>query len=91
MANGFLGSIPGQSVFLDLVNQMASDPNPSDFGMNVKRMFRTCKELFSIEPFQNRKGVFSFLERQLHPGKYFICYGHQPIVVSNGNGYPFKA
>lgn len=91
MANGFLASVPGQEIFLNLVEQMAAHPNPSDFGMNVKRMFKTCKELFSIEPFQKRNGVFSLLEQQLQPGRYFICYGNQPVVVSNGNEYPPKA
>lgn len=91
MANGFLAAVPGHPLFLDLVQEMAIEPNPSDYGMNVKRMFRICTEKYGIEPFQKRKGVFAFLEAPSQPGNYFIWHYEQPVVVSNGNGYPPKA
>jgi hypothetical protein len=87
MANGFLASRENNRVFLDLIDQMVQDPNPEDYGMNVKRCYsyiRTSAPLFT-----NENGTF-VLKEQPVDGKYYIYCNNTMVLYSNGHGYPFK-
>ena len=79
MANGFLGSKKGNPVFIELVDLMKEEPNPSDYGENVKRLYKKL---------QYNESIFIFKERQGPDGKYYIVYNQEIIGLSNGHGYP---
>ena len=82
MANGFLGARRGNPIFLDLVEQMAKDPNPSDYGMNVKRFYATVKRLDS----SLRPCIF----KEARDGAaYSIFHNEERVGLSNGHGYPW--
>ena len=83
MANGFIASKKGNPIFLALVNLMLEDPNPQDYGQNVKRFY---KQLHS----NTMNDVFVLKEVQGPDGKYYISYKEEMIGLSNGHGYPPK-
>lgn len=90
-ANGFYGSKEKNPLFLELVKQMYSDINPTDYGMNVKRMYSILSNKMTLEPFKNVNGVFFLEEYCKGQGRYFIRSSiDKDICNSNGNGYPYN-
>jgi hypothetical protein len=90
LANGFFGSEINNDLFLSLVHQMEQEPNPSDYGMNVKRIFRTLSYQHSMTPYSIEGGILFLKEFNVGNGTYNIVgsNGHH-ICFSNGHGYPF--
>jgi mannosyltransferase OCH1-like enzyme len=81
MANGFIGTRKNNPIFLDLVAQMAAEPNPEDYGKNVKRFYAAVKGISSQNP--------PFILKEKHYGQgYVIYFNDEPIALSNGQGYP---
>jgi len=89
LCNGFIGAKPGNPIFLELVKLMEQEPNPEDYGMNVKRLYKTIASRHSMTPFQTENSIYLFREVQ-HMGKYYIVNKKEIIVHSNGHGYPQK-
>ena len=89
-ANGFFGTEPKNTIFLSLVEQMANEPNPSDYGMNVKRIYRTFSLEHSMTPFSMENGIYLIKECGPFNGTYDICGPTgERLCFSNGHGYPF--
>ena len=81
MANGFIGTRKNNPIFLDLVAQMAAEPNPEDYGKNVKRFYTAVKGISQQNP--------PFILKEKHYGQgYVIYFNDEPIALSNGQGYP---
>jgi hypothetical protein len=80
MANGFLASKKRNPLFLALANLMLEEPNPQDYGQNVKRLYKELQKFTD--------GVFVFKEVQGPDGKYYITHNTEVIGLSNGHGYP---
>ena len=81
MANGFIGVRKNNPIFLDLVAQMAAEPNPEDYGKNVKRFYTAVKGISQQNP--------PFILKEKHYGQgYVIYFNDEPIALSNGQGYP---
>jgi mannosyltransferase OCH1-like enzyme len=89
LCNGFIGAKAGNPIFLELVKLMEQEPNPEDYGMNVKRLYKTIASRHSMTPFQTENSIYLFREVQ-HMGKYYIVNKKEIIVHSNGHGYPQK-
>jgi hypothetical protein len=87
MANGFLASREKNRVFLDLIDLMVKEPNPHDYGMNVKRCYSKLRS--SAPLFTNENDTFVLKEKPVN-GKYYIYCNDTMIVYSNGHQYPFK-
>jgi len=88
-ANGFFASAPKNPIFLEFVHEMIQEPNPSDYGMNVKRMFRILSAKYNVISYHSEHGVY-FL-RELGPVRdaYNIFVNHKDhVCFSNGHNYP---
>jgi hypothetical protein len=89
--NGFLASAPGNPLFLQLLDVMKQEPNPSDYGANVKRLWRTIQASHSMKPYQNESMMYLFEEKEVQREKFCICFHNEVIAIGNGMGYPGSA
>ena len=90
LANGFFGTAPKHNLFLSLIEMMIDEPNPSDYGMNVKRVYRKLSTLHSMTPFSTENGICLVQELGPIQSKYYIYGPSQTMLCfSNGHGYPF--
>lgn len=92
VANGFIGSVPGHPLWLKLVDEMRRNPNPADYGANVKYMHRALKEEGHIlQEFTKSKDVYFLREVGPILGKYYILLSPTELAsFSNGHNYPFQ-
>jgi hypothetical protein len=90
LANGFYGSEVNNTLFLSLVHQMSLEPNPEDYGMNVKRAYRTLSYQHSMIPYALENDIYFVKECGYQNDKYDILGPDgQRICFSNGHGYPY--
>jgi len=86
VCNGFVGTKPGRPEFLEVATLMKEDPNPEDYGTNIKRLYKTLSKNQEIQPFQpNSKTGIYFFREVAHLGKYFIVNHKEVIGFSNGH------
>jgi len=92
MCNGFVGCVKGMSLFLDLVEEMVREPNPADYGKNVKNLYRLVSRVAGagasqeIKLYENCGGFYVFREVGVE-GKYYMVYRNEVLALSNG--HPF--
>ena len=90
MCNGFVGCVKGMSLFLELVGEMVREPNPADYGKNVKNLYRAAARLAGasqeIKLYENCGGFYVFREVGVE-GKYYMVYKNEVLALSNG--HPF--
>jgi hypothetical protein len=86
--NGFFGAKPHHPLFLKLLALMVEEPNPVDYGMNVKRIWREFQRSHSMKPYENQSAIYLFEEKQVSPEKFCIVYQTEIIAIGNGCGYP---
>ena len=89
MCNGFVGCVKGMSLFLDLVGEMVREPNPADYGKNVKNLYRAVRaacDSGEVKLYENCAGFYVFREVGVE-GKYYMVYRNE--VLALGNGHPF--
>lgn len=100
VCNGFIGTRPQNPLFLDLAKAIEKQPNPEDYGANVKSLYKILSEKHPMTPFKAVNGIYLFREVQ-HGGAYFIInsgkgrgstkfYNREIIAHSNGHDYPPK-
>jgi mannosyltransferase OCH1-like enzyme len=90
MANGFMGSIPGNPIFIELVEEMKKDYNPVDYGMNVKRMYSILNNKIGVEQFNCKNDTYFLREFGTNIGVYVINVdSNNTICISNCSGYPY--
>lgn len=80
MANGCIGTSSKNQLFLELVEFMIRDPNPYDYGLNVKRFYAHIHT-------KNYSKIL-FLKEKQHNQAYSIFENDELFCLSNGNGYP---
>jgi len=86
VCNGFVGTKPGRPEFLEVATLMKEDPNPEDYGTNIKRLYKTLSKNQEIQPFQpNSKTGIYFFREVVHLGKYFLVNHKEVIGFSNGH------
>jgi hypothetical protein len=92
VANGFMGAAPGFLLFPKLVAEMARNPNPIDYGSNVKTFRRLLQETgYTSAPFLCQDRVVFLREFGPLLGKYYITAdGNTIACLSNGHGYPHQ-
>ncbi len=89
MHNGFMGCVKGMSLFLDLVEEMVSEPNPADYGKNVKNLYRAvalrggCASR-EVKLYENCAGFYVFCEVGVK-GKYYMVYRDEVLALGNGH------
>jgi hypothetical protein len=88
ICNGFIATVKENPIFLELVECMVQDPNPEDYGANVKKMYKVLENKYGIELFKNNKGLFLFKEALGENDKYYFFYNEEVIGLSNAHGYP---
>lgn len=89
MCNGFVGCVKGVSLFLDLVGEMVSEPNPADYGKNVKNLYGAVGRRSAngqVKLYENCAGFYVFREVGVE-GKYYMVYRDEVLALSNG--HPF--
>lgn len=89
VANGFLATEPKNPLFLRLCERILENPNPEDYGTNVKQLWKELSSQHSMTPYSKEKGVF-LLEEKSDGGRYSIFYKTERIAYGNGSGYPFQ-
>ena len=100
VCNGFIGTRPQNPLFLDLAKAIEKQPNPEDYGANVKSLYKILSEKHPMTLFKAVNGIYLFREVQ-HGGTYFIInsgkgrgstkfYNREIIAHSNGHDYPRK-
>jgi mannosyltransferase OCH1-like enzyme len=92
VANGFIGSIPNHPLWMKLVDEMVRNPNPGDYGANVKYMRRALtQEGYSVQEFTKSRDVYFLREVGPILGKYYILLSPTELAsFSNGHNYPFQ-
>jgi hypothetical protein len=90
ISNGFIASAPKNSIFLELVKAMESEPNPSDYGENVKRLWKHIATKHSMTLYKNENSIYLFKEHEVQRGKFCVLYNQEPIALGNGHGHPPK-
>ena len=78
--NGFIITKKYNPIFLDLINLIVKDPNPVDYGNNVKQMYN---RLFS------ENNIYYYKEVKID-NKYFMVNNNGEIIIninSNANNY----
>jgi hypothetical protein len=89
MCNGFVGCVKGMSLFLDLVGEMVREPNPADYGKNVKNLYGAVGRRSAngqVKLYLNCGGFYVFREVGVE-GKYYMVYRDEVLALSNG--HPF--
>jgi hypothetical protein len=88
MHNGFMGCVKGVSLFLELVEEMVAEPNPADYGKNVKNLYRGVHRRMGgqVKLYENCAGFYIFNEVGVK-GKYYMVFRDE--VLALGNGHPF--
>jgi len=77
---------------LDLVEEMVREPNPADYGKNVKNLYRLVARVAGagasqeIKLYENCGGFYVFREVGVE-GKYYMVYRNEVLALSNG--HPF--
>jgi len=95
LSNGFIMSIPNQSIFLDAVSQLYINPNPLMFGDNIRYLYTLLKKSYpEINKYTRINNVFFLAECETNYGAHIINISPEnTIVLSNGHGiihpYPF--
>lgn len=90
MANGFFASTERNPIFLEFVKEMEKDPNPSDYGMNVKRMYRILSTKYKVVSYSSEKHVYFLRECGPVNNAYNIFANHKDhVCYSNGHNYPY--
>jgi hypothetical protein len=88
-ANGFFASTAKKPIFLEFVNEMLKEPNPSDYGMNVKRMFRILSAKYNVISYHSENNVYFLREFGPVNNAYNIFVNHKDhVCYSNGHNYP---
>lgn len=88
--NGLLASAPQNPIFLECVKQMERDPSPSDYGANVKFLWKTIQQRHSMKPYINENTIYFFEEKEIQREKFCILFQNEVIAIGNGMGYPPK-
>jgi hypothetical protein len=88
MCNGFVGCVKGMSLFLELVQEMVAEPNPADYGKNVKNLYHAVGLMGGgeVKLYENCAGFYVFREVGVE-GKYYMVYKDEVLALSNG--HPF--
>jgi len=92
LANGVIGTYINNPIFLELANQIRFNPNPVDYGQNVKDIYYLVKTLckksylssFETELIYNKKTYF-LQERQIEDKYYTFINNNDIIALSNGH------
>jgi hypothetical protein len=77
------------SLFLELVEEMVREPNPADYGKNVKNLYRALAgggASGEVKLYENCGGFYVFREVGVE-GKYYMVYRNEVLALSNG--HPF--
>jgi mannosyltransferase OCH1-like enzyme len=86
ICNGFIGTRPGRQEFLDLAVRISEDPNPEDYGTNVKTLYKVLSKSQEIKPFEkNRQTSIYFFREVKHFERYFFVNNKELIGLSNGH------
>ena len=88
MCNGFVGCVKVELLFLELVEEMVAEPNPADYGKNVKNLYRGLHRRMGgqVKLYENCAGFYVFREIGVE-GKYYMTYMDEVLALSNG--HPF--
>jgi hypothetical protein len=86
MHNGFIGCVKGVSLFLELVEEMVAEPNPADYGKNVKNLYRGVHRRMGgqVKLYENCAGFYIFNEVGVK-GKYYMVYKDEVLALGNGH------
>ncbi len=92
VANGFIGSVPSHPLWIKLVDEIVRNPNPVDYGANVKYMRRALtEEGYNTQDFTKSKDMYFLREVGPILGKYYILLSPTELAsFSNGHNYPFQ-
>jgi mannosyltransferase OCH1-like enzyme len=92
VSNNFMGSVSGNPFLLKLADEMIRNPNPADYGANVKYMYRALKEEgHTLQDFTKSKDIYFLREVGPIAGRYYILLSPtEPASFSNGHNYPFE-
>jgi hypothetical protein len=88
ISNGFIASAPNNPMFLELVKAMEAEPNPSDYGENVKRLWKHIAKSHSMSLYKNENSIYLFKEHEIERGKFCVIHKEEVIAIGNGHGYP---
>jgi hypothetical protein len=88
--NGFMGCVKGMSLFLELAEEMVSEPNPADYRKNMKNLYRGLHKRMGgeVKLYENCAGFYLFNQVGVE-GKYYMVYRNEVLAIGNGHGYPF--
>jgi len=89
--NGFILTVPGNKIFLKLIDYIVRNPNPSDYGAFVKNLYNNLNKPVPFVKFKIGEPpmkYYLFLETK-YMGKYYIIDAQKRVILfSNGHGYP---
>ena len=88
--NSFMGCVKGMSLFLELAEEMVAEPNPVDYGKNVKNLYGALalRGGGEVKLYENCAGFYIFNQVGVN-GKYYMVYRNEVLAIGNGHGYPF--
>ena len=86
--NGFIFTVPNNTLFIHLINFIMNNPNPVDYGLYVKDLFNKLSPVSLFNPY-TKDGVCYYLFKEvLLNKKYYITNKQQELIVNtNAHNY----
>jgi hypothetical protein len=86
ICNGFIGTCAGRKEFLELAIRIKEDPNPKDYGTNVKTLYKILSKGQEIKPFEKNPETSIYFFREVQHANYYFFVNHKEIIaLSNGH------
>ena len=91
VCNGYIITTPNNPIFLELINLIIKNPNPTDYGLNVKNFYSSLKSDTLLKPYQyfEKNNILYMLQKEVNiNNRYFVLDNKNQVVFnSNGNLY----
>lgn len=93
LANGFIGTIPENVLFMEFINGILRNINPPDFGDYIRMMYSTIvSHVGNIIPYTSINNMYILKEEHVSNTNEKYIINSKPntmISYSNGHGYPY--
>lgn len=85
--NGIILCKKGNPIFLKLIDKILKNPNPSDYGQNVKDMFNIISPPNINQQFYKENWSYYLFKEVRIFNKYYILDNNIKIINTNGHNY----
>ena len=89
VCNGYIITIPNNPIFLELIDLIIKNPNPTDYGLNVKNFYSSLKSNTLLKPYQyfEKNNTLVMLQQEVNINNKYYVLDDKKDVIFNSNGH----